>query len=112
MNDVLTNAARDVLSERRRQIEKEGWTAAHDDTHESGILGRAGAVYAYSAAMDGRRSIEREPLVLAFIEQAWPFGRRGFKPTDPRRDLVKAAALILAEIERMDRAASLEKPYR
>jgi len=27
-----------------------------------------------------------------------------FKPTDPRRDLVKAGALCIAEIERLDRA--------
>ena len=27
-----------------------------------------------------------------------------FKPTTPRRDLVKAGALIIAEIERLDRA--------
>lgn len=49
---------------------------------------------------------------LAFIEQAWPFDRRWFKPTDPRRDLVKAAALILAEIDRMDRASSLKETER
>lgn len=31
--------------------------------------------------------------------------RQRWKPTTSRRDLVKAAALILAEIERLDRAA-------
>jgi hypothetical protein len=35
---------------------------------------------------------------------AWPQDWE-FKPADPRRMLVKAGALILAEIERLDRAA-------
>lgn len=34
-----------------------------------------------------------------------PWSRAWFKPTQPRRDLVKAGALTLAEIERIDRAA-------
>ena len=34
---------------------------------------------------------------------SWPWVRRWWKPTDRRRDLVKAGALILAEIERLDR---------
>jgi hypothetical protein len=36
----------------------------------------------------------------------WPWDDEWFKLTDPRRDLIKAAALIIAEIERLDRAAS------
>jgi hypothetical protein len=31
-----------------------------------------------------------------------------WKPTNRRRDLVKAGALILAEIERLDRAAGIK----
>lgn len=35
---------------------------------------------------------------------AWPWGAGTFKPSeDRRRDMVKAAALLLAEIERLDR---------
>jgi hypothetical protein len=40
--------------------------------------------------------------------QIWPWDRKWWKPTDRRRDLVKAAALILAEIERLDRATIKE----
>lgn len=32
----------------------------------------------------------------------WPFSDLDWKPTDVRRNLVKAAALLLAEIERID----------
>jgi hypothetical protein len=34
----------------------------------------------------------------------WPWSAQWWKPSDRRRDLVKAGALILAEIERLDRA--------
>jgi len=36
----------------------------------------------------------------------WTWERAWWKPTTRRRDLVKAGALILAEIERLDRAAA------
>ena len=34
----------------------------------------------------------------------WPWHRQWWKPKNARRDLVRAAALIVAEIERLDRA--------
>ena len=40
--------------------------------------------------------------------QVWPY-QWEFKPADRRRELVKAGALILAEIERIDRAAATGK---
>ncbi|HCE5729600.1 hypothetical protein ACP0KH_06585 [Pseudomonas aeruginosa] len=36
----------------------------------------------------------------------WPWDKDWWKPTSARRDLVKACALALAEIERLDRAAA------
>jgi hypothetical protein len=39
------------------------------------------------------------------VPKMWPWARQWWKPTGARRDLVKAAALLLAEIERIDRAA-------
>lgn len=38
----------------------------------------------------------------------WPFPPRSWKPKDRRRDLVRAAALLVAEIERLDREAARE----
>ena len=38
--------------------------------------------------------------------EVFPWEDAWWKPTTPRRDLVKAAALILAEIERLDRMAA------
>jgi hypothetical protein len=91
-----TSAARDVLAERQRQIEAEGWTPEHDDQHTDGSLAIAAACYAI-ADRDGRA--EAPPF--------WPWALDWWKPADDRRMLVKAGALILAEIERLDRAAAL-----
>ena len=89
-----TKAQIDVLAERARQIEVEGWTPEHDDQHRSGQLADAAARYA--AAGGGTFPDER----TAFL---WPWAASWWKPTNRRRDLVKAGALILAEIERLDR---------
>lgn len=91
--DALTAAARDVLAERQRQVNAEGWTPEHDDTHSDGSLACAASCYACAAA--GLDDAERD----------WPWDG-GFKHAHPRRMLVKAGALILAEIERLDRAAA------
>ncbi|MDP0929033.1 hypothetical protein Q0601_17750 [Paracoccus onubensis] len=92
-----SKAVEDVLAERRRQIEAEGWTPEHDDGHENGDLSRAAACYALTAA--------RYPHDDVAFLRFWPWQGEWWKPTTPRRDLVKAGALILAELERMDRAA-------
>lgn len=91
-----TQAATDVLAERCRQIEAEGWTSAHDDEHlMRGSLAAAAACYALSAA--GLKNA---------APSGWPWSIEWWKPTTPRRDLVKAGALILAEIERLDRISA------
>jgi hypothetical protein len=92
---AVTDAARDVLAERQRQVIAEGWTPMHDDEHETGELARAAACYAANAT--GYRLQSRINI--------WPWDREWWKPTTPRRDLVKAGALILAEVERLDRRA-------
>lgn len=97
--DVLTQAQHsmpkawlDVQAERRRQVEAEGWTPEHDDLYCAAELPRAAAAYILNGANDEAPAI-------------WPFSAKWWKPTSARRDLIKAGALILAEIERLDRAA-------
>ncbi|MBV7457359.1 hypothetical protein KW843_22960 [Acidovorax sp. sif1233] len=94
----LWPAARDVLSERRRQVSAEGWTRAHDDKHSDGSLAAAAACYAIVSVPSRRGEV---PVSL------WPksWAPSWWKPSDPRRNLIKAGALILAELERIDRAA-------
>lgn len=92
----LTAAAKDVLAERLRQMSAEGWTPERDDTYHDSELADAAACYALHAHNQG------------FPTPAhWPWDRAWWKQTNPRRDLVKAGALILAEIERIDRAAGI-----
>ncbi len=38
---LTTFASRDMLAERRRQVEAEGWTSEHDDEHDAGEMARA-----------------------------------------------------------------------
>ncbi|WP_084299832.1 hypothetical protein [Microvirgula aerodenitrificans] len=90
-------AARDVLAERQRQVSAEGWTPEHDDVHSHGELAQAAACYAINAH-------QQERLKQLMGPAGWPWDYSWWKPGLPRRDLVKAGALILAEIERLDRA--------
>lgn len=86
-------AVADVLAERARQISEKGYSAERDDQYRSYELPRAAACYVMNAS-----GIPRARSLLY-----WPFTPVDFKPADRRRDLVKAAALLLAEIERIDR---------
>ncbi|MBB1630262.1 hypothetical protein [Cupriavidus sp. UME77] len=92
-----TDAARDLLAERRRQVTAEGWTPEHDDQHDDSEMALAASWYAASPFI----RYELDEKGLGF----WPWAQEWWKPGDRRRDLVKAGALILAEIERLDRAA-------
>ena len=84
-----------IADERDRQIKQEGWSHEHDDTHEDFELSRAACCYANAAA--GR---------LKGLD--WPWDWKYWKPNNtPIRNLVKAGALIAAEIDRLQR---LEKP--
>jgi hypothetical protein len=93
----------EVLLERRRQVSAEGWTAEHDDEHGRGEMAMAAACYASFAALG---SVDAAESVRAafLVDELWPWDFQWWKPKDRRRDLVRAAALIVAEIERLDRA--------
>ncbi|WP_225007830.1 hypothetical protein [Pseudomonas aeruginosa] len=90
----------DVQAERRRQITAEGWTPEHDDEHSHGQIARAAACYALAGS-----SAPNDGTAALLVSLAWPWDEQWWKPTTVRRDMVKACALALAEIERLDRAA-------
>lgn len=92
-----TAAACDVLAERQRQVEVEGWESSADDRYSEGELVMAAVCY----AMNGDDAASPVPY-------AWPWDKKWWKPGSDRRNLVKAGALILADIERLDRAAQLD----
>ena len=95
MNSKLRNKIiKEIKNERERQISVEGWSPSHDDKHDKRELATAAACY----AGDRRRWDAAAPVT-------WPWGGHYWKPKDPRSDLIRAAALIVAELERLDRAA-------
>lgn len=95
----VAEAARDVLAERRRQKDVEEWSEEHDDLHIDGSLSAAAACY---AAWDISGEYNTRDRVLRDI---WPWDWHWWKPKSKRENLVRAGALILADIERLDRAA-------
>lgn len=106
------DAINDVISERQRQITKEGWTTEHDDAHNDRVL--AMAAQCYVGHYVGRswlvtQSDDKESGLLEYqseeVPNNWPehWDDASWKPKNPRSDLVRAAALIIAEIERIDR---------
>lgn len=90
----------EIEAERAKQIAK-GWTPEHDDEHGAGELAAAAASYALnaSAKAGGFAGYSAPP-------DAWPWDSGYWNPKEPRRDLIRAAALIFAEIERLDRATA------
>ncbi|WP_416358187.1 hypothetical protein ACLNGM_09875 [Aureimonas phyllosphaerae] len=93
----LSRGTLDVLRERVRQVSVEGWASADDDRHRNREMLQAALVYAQHAATD-------EVIRRYTRPSGWPWANSWWKPTTPRRDLVKAIALLLAELDRMDRA--------
>lgn len=91
-----------IAAERQRQVEQEGWTPEHDDTHLEGEMIEGARAYLSAAflAEAGRKWVGEPP-------PTWPWNQSWWKPSDdPIRNLVKAGALIAAEIERLQRVAA------
>lgn len=101
---VHSRALADVLKERERQRNKEGYTPDHDDAHVRGELARGAAAYAMLAGI-GYDPVT--PEMRAPYEGLWPFDEP-MKPRGARRNAVRACAMLLAEIERIDRATGRE----
>jgi hypothetical protein len=80
-----------VIAERFRQIDQEGWSTDHDDKHEQGELGQAGACYILHAGTVS------ETTPHDFPWQGW------WKPHGYRRDMVRGVALAIAEGDKFDR---------
>jgi hypothetical protein len=116
MSDVKTGVEL-IAAERQRQIEVEGWTAEDDATHDAGQLAMAAACYAAPIKIYAPVNYANSILYA----DPWPFEYQWDKrfgyghdegnvlpdPTtyssDERIDLlVKAGALIAAEIDRLN----------
>jgi hypothetical protein len=88
------SGAERIAAERERQVSAEGWTAEHDDQHDRGELRGAAACYlivGLGAAWEA-------------VPAVWPFEPASYKLGSDIDNLVKAGALIAAEIDRLERA--------
>lgn len=108
------NGAELIAAERERQVSEEGWTTEHDDQHGDGSLAIAAACY----AVPERIYVQRDFAVGPHFQDPWPWydsedarKRQSNYPnaiategTERLRMLVKAGALIAAEIDRLARA--------
>ncbi|WP_177412362.1 MULTISPECIES: hypothetical protein [Pseudomonas] len=97
------NVALELRNERLRQVNAEGWPPEHDDEHASDEIAAFAALYALPEACrdwDARSTGYGNTLAEAITPKGWQP-----KLGDRRRELIKAGALIIAEIERLDRAA-------
>jgi hypothetical protein len=100
-----------IAEERHRQITVKRWSPEHDEAHDNGEIAMAAQAY-----IDGARKASHgiEMPYMMSPPAAWPWDWTWWKPSKrPIRNLVKAGALIAAEIDRLQRVApplNLEQP--
>ena len=104
----MTTGAELIAAERQRQIDVEGYTPEHDASHPWDMT-EAAKCYLWSAqatqygsncvSFDGGYRPEQG------TPRDWPWQASAWKPSGfPIPDLVRAGALIAAEIDRLQRA--------
>lgn len=101
----MDNAIELIAKERIRQVEVEGWTTEHDDNLDLGALSDAAALYAMT---DESRLFMDDDWGNDMWLHLWPFELESLKftPDDRIKQLTKAGALIVAEIEKIQRIIS------
>lgn len=109
-----------ISAERQRQIEVEGWTPEHDANHSDGSLIAASVSYSLFAAMtpDSREEVRAQQKTLNCAPRHWPWHKDWWKPGADNsnasriRELVKAGALIAAEIDRIQAIGANDDPFK
>jgi len=81
------NGAELILKERERHITEEGYDAGHDNQYTKGELVQAALCYI-------QRAGQRCP-----VPSRWPWDPKFWKPKTKEEDLVRAGALLAAQID-------------
>lgn len=91
-----------IAEERQRQIEKEGWTAEHDKQHDDEELVDAAVCYLLQSP-DMQINVQTESVIVEAKKAIWPWSIKWWKPSPQNRikELVKAGALIAAQIDKL-----------
>ncbi len=104
---MQTPAINQIADERSRQQAVEGYDIIHDDQHDMGEMAIAAACYALPEDVRSPKAESEGPISVSIHLRAflWPWQESDWRPTrnDRIRELVKAGALIVAEIERLQR---------
>lgn len=100
MSDVLAHdlpiGLRRIVAERREQMDLHGYDPTNDDSYTGGELMMAANAYLLAALFPNSN-----PSTASVV---WPWDDEAFKPAeDPRKNLMKAGALIAAELDRLYR---------
>ena len=96
-SDSLPTGSELIAAERTRQLQQLGYTPTHDDDHRLSELSRAALAYTLLASKQAHNPDASPP-------SQWPWHTKSWKPSpDPVRNLIKAGALIAAEIDRLRR---------
>lgn len=85
----MKNGIELISEERKRQIEKEGYTQEHDNNHNTEEFVLAAIAY-LECNFEGYEA-----------DLTWPWDSNSFKPKDVKTNLVKAGALIAAALDRI-----------
>ncbi|GEM_PF-7022045 len=94
---------RAIADERRRQVQAEGFSPATDADYNAGELAKAALAYVQLAAMDLAAG-GRDHIATGSPPACWPWHPVWWKPRNARRDLVRAGALIAAQLDLIDSA--------
>jgi hypothetical protein len=100
----MTEGVKLIAAERRRQIEELGFGVGRDNKYKRGQLAGAGTCYAEVAARQIGRPLRVQTAQAGWkpLNQMWLWSLEWWKPSaDPLPNLVKAGALIAAEIDRL-----------
>lgn len=95
--EIDKNGAQLITAERVRQLEKEGFDSDNDNRHIMGELVWAAVAY----CLDGKSYSAPD---------YWPWSRTWWKPKSAKENLIRAGALIAAEIDRINRDTEPSKP--
>lgn len=81
-----------LATERVRQIEEKGYDAEHDHNHVLLLRWGAQAYLRHAIALD-------EGVDLTAEECQWPWSEEFWKPGTAEEDLIKAGAMIAADLD-------------
>lgn len=101
------SGAETITKERERQITEEGWSKEHDMNYSNGELLKAALCYinenldAYVPYNGFKPKVPRD----------WPWDAKYWKPADMVKNLKRAGALIVAEIDRLNGINELLPDY-